>query len=59
MAIIDSTVAISTVISLCYLTGRHQDWVCCYSGVISVLLVARQAIGKIQFIIKVALTLCI
>jgi hypothetical protein len=59
MAIIDSTVAMSAVISLYHLTGRHWDWVYCHSGVINVLLVARQATGKVQFIIKVALMLCV
>ena len=55
----DSVVTISAVISLYYLTGWYWDWVCYYSGVISVLLVAKQAIGKVQFIIKVALVLCV
>jgi len=57
MAIIDSAVAISAVISLRYLTGWHWDYVCCYSGVINVLPVARQATGKAQSIIKAALVL--
>jgi hypothetical protein len=47
VAIIDFAVAIFIVISLCHLIGRHWDWVYCYSGVISVLLVARQATGKV------------
>jgi hypothetical protein len=46
VAIMDFVVAMSAVISLYYLTGRYWDWVCCYGGVISVFLVARQAIGK-------------
>jgi hypothetical protein len=47
MAIMDFAVATSIIISLYYLTGRHQDWVYCYSGVINVLLVAKQATGKV------------
>ena len=59
MAIMDFAVTMSTVINLCYLMGWYWDWICCYSGVISVLSVAKQAIGKAQFIIKVALALCV
>ena len=58
-SIIDSTVATSAVISLHYLTGRHWDWVCCLIRVMGVLLVARQATGKAQSIVKAALILCV
>jgi len=56
-SIMDSIVAASAVISLRYLTGRHWNWVYYLIRVIGVLLVARQAIGKAQFIIKAALAL--